>query len=150
MQTASSSSLPPNVGPQDRVVLFDGVCKLCGAWARFLIRFDRQGVFKLCAVQSNEGQVILAFYGMPTAYVETMALVEGPEIYTKSTAFFRVMQRLPFPWPLIVVFVLVPRVIRDWLYDRIALNRYQVFGRFEYCVLPNPDHESRFLRKATE
>ncbi len=150
MQAAPSSLLPPNVGPQDRVVLFDGVCKLCGAWARFLIHFDRQGVFKLCSVQSDEGQAILAFYGMPTDYVETMALVEGPEIYTKSTAFFRVMQRLPFPWPLIVVFVLVPRVIRDWLYDRIALNRYKIFGRFEHCVLPRPDHESRFLRKATE
>lgn len=150
MQTASSSPLPPNVGPQDRVVLFDGVCKLCGAWARFLIRFDRQGVFKLCSIQSDEGQAILAFYGMPTDYVETMALVEGPEIYTKSTAFFRVMQRLPFPWPLILVFVLVPRVVRDWLYDRIALNRYKIFGRFEYCVLPSPDHERRFLRKATE
>lgn len=137
--------LPPNVRLEDRVVLFDGVCRLCSAWARFLIRFDHQGIFKLCAVQSEEGRAILDFYGMPTDYFETMALVEGPTLYTKSTAFFHVMRRLPFPWPLLLVFVVVPRFVRDWIYDHVAINRYKIFGRFESCVLPTPDHERRFF-----
>ena len=139
-------ALPPNVQPEDRVVLFDGVCNLCGAWARFLIRFDRQGIFKLCAVQSDEGMALLAFFGMRTDYFETMAVVEGPVLFTKSDAFFRVMRRLPFPWPLLVVFRVVPLSIRDWLYDRVARNRYKIFGRADACVLPTPDHERRFLQ----
>lgn len=135
----------PGVSQRDKVVLFDGVCRLCNAWSRFLIRFDRQRRFKLAAVQSPEGQAILRWYGLPTDYYETMLLVEGPHVFTKSAAFIRVMARLPFPWPVVTIAWLVPSSIRNWLYDRIALNRYRLFGRFDVCVLPDPDHESRFL-----
>ena len=139
-------SLAPGVGPNDLVILFDGVCKLCSAWARFLIRFDHRHTFKLALVQSQEGKAILAWYGMPTDSFETMLLVEGPRLYIKSTAFLRVMRNMPFPWRMAVVLRIVPGFLRDWLYDRIALNRYTIFGKFESCVLPHPDHERRFLK----
>ena len=134
-----------NIAPEDRVVLFDGVCRLCSAWARFLVRFDRKRRFKLATVQSPEGQAILESHGFPTDSYETMLLAEGPNIYTKSSAFFRVMLRLPWPWPLFCIGWVVPSVIRDWLYDRIALNRYKLFGRYEVCMIPDKDHDSRFL-----
>jgi predicted DCC family thiol-disulfide oxidoreductase YuxK len=139
------SSLPPGVTAADRVILFDAVCKLCNGWARFLIRFDRDKRFKLATVQSPEGQAILAFYGMPTHEFETMLLVEGPRAFTKSTAFIRVVARLPFPWPLAAAAWVVPAFIRNWLYDRIARNRYAIFGRYDTCVIPSADHAGRFL-----
>lgn len=139
------ASYPPHVAPGERVVLFDGVCKLCGAWARFLIRFDRRQVFRLASVQSEEGQDILRWFGMPTDHYETMVLVEGRHAYVRSTSFIRVVARLPLPWPLLAIAWLLPYFIRDWLYDRIALNRYAIFGRHEACVLPAPDHAARFL-----
>jgi predicted DCC family thiol-disulfide oxidoreductase YuxK len=40
---------------------------------------------------------------------------------------------------------LIPSAVRDWLYDRVALNRYAIFGRHQACVLLRPDHERRFL-----
>lgn len=135
----------PNVSPNDRVVLFDGVCRLCGAWAKFLIRFDRRHVFKLATMQSDEGRKILDWYGLPVDGYESMILVEGNRMYAKSSAFVRVMARLPFPWKAAAVLWLIPRAIRDWLYDRVALNRYAIFGRHQSCVLPAPDHERRFL-----
>jgi predicted DCC family thiol-disulfide oxidoreductase YuxK len=141
-------ALAPGVRPEDRIVLFDAVCRLCSFWAKFLIRFDKRRVFKLCSVQSDEGSAILAFYGMPTDTFETMALVEGPRLYTKSTAFFHIARRLPFPFPAVLVFAILPRVLRDWLYDRVARNRYKLFGRSDSCMMPTPDHESRFLRRA--
>lgn len=145
---AEQEPVPPGLDADDRVVLFDGVCKLCNGWARFLIRFDRQKRFKLATVQSPEEQAILRFFGMPADYFETMLLVEGPRRFAKSSAFIRVVARLPFPWPLAAVVWLIPAFIRDWLYDRVALNRYAIFGRYDACVLPTPDHESRFLRGA--
>ena len=135
----------PNVGPNDRVVLFDGVCRLCGAWAKFLIRFDRRRVFKLATMQSDQGKRILEWHGLPTDSGESMILIEGSHMYAKSSAFIRVMARLPLPWKLASVVWLIPRVIRDWLYDRVALNRYAIFGKHQSCVLPTPDHERRFL-----
>ena len=139
------SQIAPGMAAGDRVVLFDGVCRLCSVWARFLIRFDRKRQFKLATVQSSEGQAILQWHGFPTDHYETMLLVEGESIYTKSSAFFRVMRRLPWPWPIICIGRVVPSIIRDWLYDRVALNRYRLFGRYDACVIPNKDHESRFL-----
>lgn len=135
----------PYVYPEDQVVLFDGVCRLCSAWAHFLIKFDREHHFKLATVQSPEGQAILQWYGLATDHYETMLLVDGADIYTKSSAFFRVMRRLPWPWPILCVGWIVPAIIRDWLYDRVALNRYRLFGRYDACVVPDKDHDARFL-----
>jgi predicted DCC family thiol-disulfide oxidoreductase YuxK len=146
----AASAFPPLVTASDRVVFFDGVCRLCSAWARFLIRFDRSRVFKLATIQSPEGQAILRWLGLPTDSFQTMVLVEGNRHYLRSAAFIRVVARLPFPWPLLTVTWLVPAPIRDWLYDRVALNRYALFGRHDVCLLPNPDHESRFLNAPAE
>jgi predicted DCC family thiol-disulfide oxidoreductase YuxK len=141
----TTAGCPPLVAQGDRVVLFDGVCKFCGFWARFLIRVDRGQVFKLATLQSAEGQAILQWFNFPTDRCESMVLVEGSRAYTKSTAVLRIAARLPFPWPLVTVAWLVPRFIRDWLYDRIALSRYTLFGKYEACVVPTPEHKRRFL-----
>ncbi|WP_404810364.1 thiol-disulfide oxidoreductase DCC family protein [Microbulbifer pacificus] len=135
----------PYIHKNDKVVLFDGVCKLCSAWARFLIRFDRNRIFKLATVQSREGQAILVYYGLPTDTFETMVYINGERLYTKSTALLGILRALPLPWPTFAVFAVVPRKLRDWLYDRIALNRYRFFGKYDHCLLPGPDNESRFI-----
>ncbi|MGI0119773.1 thiol-disulfide oxidoreductase DCC family protein [Zooshikella sp. RANM57] len=142
--------LPPGIRPTDKVVLFDGVCTLCSAWARFLIRFDHKQIFKLATVQSAEGQAILKWFGLPTDTYKTMILIEDASLYTKSTAFFRVMMRLPLPWPITCVGWIVPAFLRNWFYDRIALNRYLLFGRNDTCVMPTKDHSSRFLNGQTD
>lgn len=141
----SALSLPPGVNADDSVVLFDGVCRLCHAWARFLIRHDKRHRFKLATVQSAQGQAILQWYGLPTDHYDTMILLEEGRLYGQSSAFLRVMRRLPFPWPLACVSWIIPAPLRDWLYDRIALNRYRLFGRYDSCLLPDPDHHGRFL-----
>jgi predicted DCC family thiol-disulfide oxidoreductase YuxK len=55
----------PILAPTDKVILFDGVCKLCNHWSQFILRFDKQQRFKLCAVQSPAGQALLAHYRFP-------------------------------------------------------------------------------------
>lgn len=129
----------------DRVVLFDGVCTLCSAWVHFVLRFDRHQRFKLAAVQSPAGQAILTAHGLPTDTFDTMLLAEGPHIYTRSTAFLRVMRQLPLPWPLVCVVGLIPRVLRDKLYTHVARNRYRWFGRRDQCLVPSDRHAHRFL-----
>ena len=149
IETAENSSLPPGVEEADRVVLFDGVCNLCGAWARFLIRADKKHIFKLAAMQSEEGESILRWHGLPTDQFDSMVLVEGARISTRSAAFLGVMRHLPLPWRLLWVFSALPKVFRDWAYNVIATNRYVLFGRTETCLVPNAEHEQRFLKKTT-
>jgi predicted DCC family thiol-disulfide oxidoreductase YuxK len=141
----SVNDLPPGVGPEDRVVLFDGVCNLCNGLVRFLIQRDRGARLRLASVQSEAGQAILAWCGLPLDNFDTMVFVEAGQAYPKSTAFLRVVRYLPQPWPWLSWGLLVPRPLRDWLYDRVARNRYRWFGRQESCMLPTPEIRSRFL-----
>jgi predicted DCC family thiol-disulfide oxidoreductase YuxK len=139
------ATFPPGIDPNDQIIMFDGVCKLCNRWSWFIIRCDKQRRFKLCAVQSEQGQKVLQALGYPLDHFETMLLVQGEQTLEKSNAFLAIVTQLPFPWPLIAAGKIVPRVIRDWCYDRIALNRYKLFGKYDHCMLAAPDHEQRFL-----
>ncbi|SDS69417.1 Predicted thiol-disulfide oxidoreductase YuxK, DCC family [Halopseudomonas sabulinigri] len=131
--------------PPERIILFDAVCKLCNGWANFLITHDHGRVYRLCSVQSTAGEQLLQQFGYPTDQVTTMLVIEQGRCCEKSEAFFRVMRGLGWPWRVLVILRLVPRPVRDWLYDRIALNRYRLFGRYDYCRLPSADHAERFL-----
>jgi len=142
----SVEKYPPNIGVNDCVILFDGVCKLCNAWSRFIIKYDRQERFKLCSVQSPEGQSILKYFNMSTDYFDTMLYVEGNQCFDKSDAFLNVVNKLGFPWRLLYLFKIIPKGIRNWFYDRIALNRYYLFGKYDSCMLPNKENENRFLK----
>jgi len=139
-------NMPPNVELIDKVILFDGVCKLCNGWAKFIIKYDKNKIFKMASVQSKQGQIILKHFNMPIDKFDTMLLIDEGLAYVKSSAFFKVVKHLPYRFRLILIFAIIPRPIRDWLYDRIALNRYKLFGKFDHCILPNPDHERRFLK----
>lgn len=143
----TGDNLPPFIQPGERVVLFDGVCKLCNGWAKFLIRHDPAARFRLCSVQSSEGQAILQWFGLPTDHFDTMAYVESGALFVRSTAVLRILAQLPAPWRLLAGLRLVPRPLRDWCYDRIALNRYRLFGRYDSCLLPDADHARRFLHE---
>jgi predicted DCC family thiol-disulfide oxidoreductase YuxK len=138
-------NLPPGVSATDRVVLFDGECVICSAGAQALIRLDRRRLFKLGAVQSPEGQRILAWHGLPTELFDTFVLSEGPHLYVRSTAYVRIVARLGFPWNLAAIIWVIPRPLRDWLYDRVAQNRFRLFGKRERCVVLTPDHKARLL-----
>lgn len=136
---------PPLIQPGERVVLFDGVCKLCNGWAKFLIRHDVEQRFRLASVQSAEGQSLLAWGGLPTERFDTMALIENDQMLLRSDAVLRIVAQLPKPWRWLAWLRLIPRPARDWCYDRIALNRYRLFGRYNSCLIPTADHARRFL-----
>lgn len=136
----------PLLAPGETVVLFDGVCKLCNGWAKFLIRHDRHHRVRLASVQSAEGQTLLTWAGLPVDAFDTMAVIRGRHYWVRSEAFFEVVAQLPAAWRILGLLRVVPRALRDWAYDRIALNRYRLFGKHDVCLLPTADHQRRFLK----
>lgn len=139
------TSLQRYLSPTDKVILFDCVCKLCNTWSTFILKYDSKQVFKLASAQSEAGQAILRHYGYPLDRFDTMLLVDCGVAYSKSAAFLHIVHQLPLPFKLLSVGRIIPRPIRDWLYDRVALNRYRWFGQYEQCVVPRPEHMKRFL-----
>lgn len=137
---------PPNIGADDCVILFDGVCKLCNFWSQFIIKVDKKQYFKLCSVQSPEGQSILKHFNRPTQHFDTMLYVEAERCFDKSDAFLNIVNKLGFPWRIFYIFKILPKGLRNWLYDRVALNRYTLFGKYDTCMLPTKDNENRFLQ----
>lgn len=127
------------------VVMFDGECVLCSGFARFVLRFDRKARFRLASMQSATGQRILAHLGLPLSDWESNLLIDDGVPSFKSTAYIGIMTGLGAPWSWFDLTRVVPLPLRDWLYDRIARNRYRLFGRRASCMVPTPDIVHRFL-----
>ena len=129
------------------VILFDGECVLCSKWVPFVIKRDPNAYFKFCSVQSPKGQELLKSIGLPTTDYQTMVLLKDNTPYYRSEAFFEVIKDLNKPWPWLRLFRVFPLVCRDWLYNRIARNRYKLFGKHNYCMIPTRDISNRFIEK---
>ena len=125
------------------MLLFDGVCTLCNGFVRFVIDRDPAGRFQFAPLQSDAARRVLGAAPQPPP--DSLVLVENGRLFTRSTAALRVARGLRFPWPLVYVFVAVPRPVRDSLYDAVARNRYRWFGRRDVCMVPTPDLRARFL-----
>ena len=130
------------------IILFDAICVICNGWAKFLIRHDQHAKFKLVSAQSPLGEAILKYYAMSTEHYSTMLVIKDGLLYTESTALLKVMQHLGLPFSLMSSGYLIPRFIRDFLYRRVALNRYQLFGTTDNCLLPSAENKSHFLEHA--
>lgn len=137
-----SNSFKPISNP---LILFDGVCNLCSSWVQFVIKRDPTGMFRFASLQSGIGQDFLKSAHYPSGEFTSIILVKGPDYYLKSGAVLRIMQKLKFPWSMMVVFLLVPPFLRNFVYDIVAKNRYRWFGKQDECMVPTPDLKSRFL-----
>lgn len=132
--------------PEDKaIVIFDGVCNFCDASVRFLMNRDPRGRFLFASNQSESGSSLLRGFGIEPDSVQSVYLVDGARIWSKSGAALQIARRMPFPWRLGAVLVVVPRFLRDWVYDLIARNRYRLFGKAESCRLPTERERDRFL-----
>jgi predicted DCC family thiol-disulfide oxidoreductase YuxK len=134
------------IAQHPRIILFDGVCNLCAAWVQFVVKHDPQGQFKFASVQSPQGQALLAWCGLPVTQYETMVYIQNGQASFKTTAFFNIVRQFNSVWLVFAkVSQLMPLMIKDWLYDRIALNRYRLFGQRNVCLMPSAQLTSRFL-----
>jgi predicted DCC family thiol-disulfide oxidoreductase YuxK len=111
----------------------------------FTIRKDPQGIFKYAPLQSEVGQSLLKQFNLPMDDYHSFILIEGNRYYRKSTAALRVARRINGLWSILYASIVVPRLIRDFIYDIVVKNRYRWFGKKEECLIPTPDIKSRFL-----
>lgn len=128
----------------DGLILFDGVCVFCSRWVAFVIRHDRDAFFRFVPIQSARGQALAARFGIDPEAPQTNVVILGGRAGFKADAVVKVLKRLP-GWRVAGLVGVVPRGLRDALYDRIAANRYRVFGRTETCMVPSPQDRARFL-----
>lgn len=128
------------------VIVFDGVCLLCSRWVDFILLHDRDGRFRLAAMQGNHGSSLLRAHGLAPDDPTSFLLVQDGHGYTDTDAIARVLGQLGHRWTLISRLLrAVPKFLRDPAYRWVARHRYRLFGRREQCRLPDAAHAARFL-----
>ena len=127
------------------LILFDGLCNLCSGSVQFVVEHDPAGRFQFAALQSATARRVLQAHGVMDSLTDSIVLVEDGRVFTRSTAALRIARRLPFPWPLLAVFLAVPRPLRDGIYSLAARYRYRWFGKLDRCMMPTAALRSRFL-----
>ena len=127
------------------VILFDGVCNLCNGFVTFVIARDPGGRFKFGPLQSTAAERLLGDIDPRDRWPDSVVLVENGRVWTRSAAALRIARGLTFPWPLAFAFVVVPRPIRDSIYNLFARRRYQWFGKRDVCMMPTQALAERFL-----
>ena len=127
------------------VILFDGVCNFCNSSVNFVIKRDRKARIHFAPLQSEMGIQLQLQYRFPPDSMNSFLFIEDGKLYSKSTAALRVCRYMGYGWPLCYGFIIVPKFIRDGIYNWIAKNRYKWFGVREQCMIPTPEVKARFL-----
>lgn len=118
------------------ILFFDGFCNLCSSSVRFIERRQKKNVFRFVPLKSKEALKLLEGLEENGELPDSILLIQNGRIYTRSSAAIKIALKLRFPWVLLSVFYLVPRFIRDPLYDWIARHRERWFGSSKNCYIP--------------
>ena len=130
---------------KESVVLFDGVCNLCNGTVNFIIDRDPTGKLRFASLQSDFGQKVSSDYGLRPNQMDSVILLKDDKVFEKSEAILRIAGMLNGLWPAFGIFRILPRGLRDAVYNLIARNRYSWFGRSDACRIPTKDLQYRFL-----
>ncbi len=128
----------------EAIILFDGICNLCNSSVQFIIKRDPTGYFKFASLQSEVGQRLLKQYEV-SKQIDSLIVIEKQKVYIKSSAALQISRKLNGFWRYISILRILPPLFRDFLYDLVAKNRYNWFGKRESCMLPTAEMKKRFL-----
>ena len=137
-----------SVDTEPTIILFDGVCNLCSRSVRFIITRDPNARFRFAPLQSDAARRICTERGIPmpsAAEPDSIIVLADGRAIERSDAALAITARLRFPWPMLGVFRMIPRAVRDWLYRLVARNRYRWFGKADACMVPTPELRARFI-----
>lgn len=137
--------LPIMTPRQESIILFDGVCNLCNNSVQFILKRDKKRKFKFGSLQGEAGQALLKKFNLPQEDFHTFVLIEGDRVYTRSTAALRIARHLQRGWNLLYGLIVVPKFLRDAIYNWVSGNRYKWFGKRDSCRLPSPEEKALFL-----
>ncbi len=127
------------------IILFDGVCNFCNNSINLVIRKDKRDYFRFAPLQSEAGKTLTEKFNIDTTKTDSVLLIENDVLYSKSTAALRIARKMDGLFPLCYAMIIIPKFLRDPIYDFIAKRRYKWFGKKESCMIPTPEIRKKFL-----
>ncbi|WP_416897315.1 MAG: thiol-disulfide oxidoreductase DCC family protein [Minwuia sp.] len=141
MERPDQNALPAS----DILVVMDGECALCSGAARWIARHDSDASFRICTSQSQRGRALMLENRLDPDDPESWLMIEEGRVRTSMDAVIECGRRLGGISRVMAVFYVLPRPARDWIYRRIAQNRYAIFGRGDMCGIPDAELQRRLL-----
>lgn len=126
------------------IVLFDGECNFCNQSIQFIIKRDHNAYFQYASLQGRIGKQLLKKYHIDEN-TDSIVLIENDTAYIKSDAIINICRKLNGFWKVTILFLIIPKSLRDFSYEKFAKNRYKLFGKQTSCSLPTPAIRKRFL-----
>ena len=127
------------------ILLFDAECILCNKSVQYIITHDTKKQFRFASLQSEIGQQLLIENQLGTQELSTVVYINKSIVYTKSTAAIRVFAQLGTLHKFAILFLVVPKFIRDFCYDLVAANRHKLF-KDGTCLIPSKELNERILK----
>ena len=112
---------------------------------QFVIKPDKKSRIKFASLQSVFGQKILLEHNLPLNDLNSFVYLKNNKYYLKSTAALYLLKDLGGGWQLLFGFMIIPKLIRDFVYSIVAKNRYRWFGKNNECMILNEDLQRRFI-----
>lgn len=125
------------------IILFDGECNFCSRSVQFIMKRDKSKQFKFASLQSDTGKSLIKTYNIPKT-IDSVVLIENDQAFIKSTATLKIALRLDGLWNILYIFIVVPKPIRNIVYDLIAKNRHR-FIKNNQCKIPTKEELDRFI-----
>lgn len=132
------------VGAMKQIILFDGECIFCHWGIQFIMKRDPHAIFLFAPLHSEHGQTLLHQYSISKTE-DSIVLLADNHYYVQSTAVLKIARKLQAWYPLLYLFMIIPRPLRDAVYRLIAKKRYKWFGKKDSCMIPSHDERKRFL-----
>lgn len=133
------------MAPNKNIMFFDGVCNLCNGLVRFIIKHDHQHKIRFAPLQSDTAASLLREKNPGLLNIDSVVYFSEEGHFTRSDAILQMLKDLGGGWKIFYAFIIIPRFIRDYIYNVIAANRYRMFGKRDSCMVPATDVKDRFL-----
>tara|TARA_B100001094_G_scaffold26623_1_gene22246 strand:- start:118 stop:519 length:402 start_codon:yes stop_codon:yes gene_type:complete len=127
-----------------KIIFYDGLCAMCNRFIRILITLDKKEKFLLAPLQGKNGKILQKKFSKELKGIDSV-IFYNKKVYTKSSAVINILSELGGIYKLAYIFNIIPSFISDSIYDYIARNRFQWFGKLDKCPMPEKKNISRFL-----
>ena len=129
----------------ERIVYYDGVCGLCDGFVELLVKLDKNKKLKFSSLQGKSGRILLNKLNLDLEEFDTVLFKVNDQVYTKSTAVFKIINSIGGVIKLFLVFNLLPRRFNDWIYSKVAKNRFKIFGKLDKCDISKFNKPGQFI-----
>jgi len=129
----------------ERIVYYDGVCGLCDGFVELLVKLDKNKKLKFSSLQGKSGRILLNKLNLDLEEFDTVLFKVNDQVYTKSTAVFKIINSIGGIIKLFLVFNLLPRRFNDWIYSKVAKNRFKIFGKLDKCDISKFNKPGQFI-----